>query len=146
MWKAFAKNLLGTCVLDEMAWTSCALSASQVTGMAPALREWITRGIRKISFVDCAFQEDHLCALAAAIARTTSRVGVRIRIEDKVQRFKNTTYILLGQALASCRGVSIELPPVLGNNWRDELGTIDNLAFDHLMVDGRPRLVLASVA
>ncbi|KDO31895.1 hypothetical protein SPRG_03111 [Saprolegnia parasitica CBS 223.65] len=116
MWRGMscfpaALQALATSVshLDELTLIGCPLFPAAIKFLVGALPDWIHRGAKKITFVDCGIDDTAVIALAAALPRTTSRLGTILTIKD-IAGLSVHSYVALGKALASCHGVSMQLP------------------------------------
>ncbi|EQC29990.1 hypothetical protein SDRG_12270 [Saprolegnia diclina VS20] len=144
VWEGLATVLLRSCDLDEITWRNCRLWGNELECMTPALRGWIARGIRIITFDNCRLGDDQATMLGAAVARTTSAVGVSIVIKNNLLSGKSC--VRLGRALLLCAGVSVVLPSMtIDDDFRD-LATMHGVFYGHEVVDGQTYLVLKSPA
>ncbi|EQC39616.1 hypothetical protein SDRG_03048 [Saprolegnia diclina VS20] len=92
--------------------------ASIVDFILMSMADWIRRGAWKITFFDGSIRDAQALVLAAALPRTTSALGVMLEI--KHARLTVQGYLALGEALATCRRVSIELPSTRSRKFRTE--------------------------
>ncbi|KDO31897.1 hypothetical protein SPRG_03113 [Saprolegnia parasitica CBS 223.65] len=109
-WDVLVTGLSRAHALTELSCCWCRLQPSVVKAIAKALSNWIHRGIRNIALDACNIDDDGASAMATALRRTTSQSGVCIDLCNA--RLSVQSYVALGDALTTCRGVSIELRPI----------------------------------
>ncbi|KDO21647.1 hypothetical protein SPRG_12888 [Saprolegnia parasitica CBS 223.65] len=80
--------------------------------MLVSLGDWIRRGLRRMTFYETYLGDERVEALATALSHTVSPVGVTIDVGDN--DLSRSTFAHVDRALATCRGISIALPPLQG--------------------------------
>ncbi|EQC39617.1 hypothetical protein SDRG_03049 [Saprolegnia diclina VS20] len=141
-WETLTFGLSRAHVLTELSWVSCRrLQPSVFKAIATSLPNWIRRGIRNITLDDCDLDDDGASAIARVLRETTSQSGVSIVLRRVFLSVQN--YVALGDALTTCRGISIVLPSIDSEVFRAE-ATKRRITYH---VDNRKdRLVLESAA
>ncbi|EQC29988.1 hypothetical protein SDRG_12268 [Saprolegnia diclina VS20] len=146
-WGAFAVHVAAPCLLDEIVFYDCTVYMAGVEYQVEKwLARWLKRGLRKLSFDGTT--EHAASALLRALPNTSSPVGVVLDIDSELSM---QTYLLFGAALASCRGVTITLPPIDGDESVgaeiQAMATKYQIACRHQSLHGRVhRLALESPA
>ncbi|KDO30650.1 hypothetical protein SPRG_04551 [Saprolegnia parasitica CBS 223.65] len=130
--------------LDEFLWYGFSSSTPPLENMAPYLRKWIQGGARKIAFDECVIGDEGAFHLAEMLLRTTSSVGAVVDIN--CLELSAHSYVALGEALASCSGISIALPPPIERKMVEAQTRLGSIKHRYDTVYGRHRLVLESHA
>ncbi|KDO18978.1 hypothetical protein SPRG_14815 [Saprolegnia parasitica CBS 223.65] len=115
MWNLFAASIFQLRILDELAWIKCSVfrpSIATVPISVDAVPDWIHRG--------GTINDTAAMALATALPRTTSHFGTILTLSGAPLSVHS--YLTLGEALASCHGVSIVLPYFDSETFETEAG------------------------
>ncbi|KDO30645.1 hypothetical protein SPRG_04546 [Saprolegnia parasitica CBS 223.65] len=92
----------------------------------------------------CVIGDEGAFHLAGFLPRTTSSVGAVVDIN--CPQLSARSYVAFGEALASCSGISIALPPPIERKMVEAQTALRSIQHRYGTVDGRLRLVLESHA